>query len=48
MIAVSAWETSRTVFAMSSRASSSSAPSSIVVVSDCEALIQRAVRLESA
>lgn len=48
MIAVSAWETSRTVLAMSSRASSSSAPSSIVVVRDCEALIHRAVRFESA
>ena len=48
MIAVSAWETSRTVLAMSSRASSSSAPSRIVVVRDWEALIQRAVRLESA
>ena len=34
MIAVSAWDTSRTVFAMSSRASSSSAPSSMVVVRD--------------
>ena len=34
MMAVSAWDTSRTVLAMSSSASSSSAPSSMVVVSD--------------
>ena len=47
-MAVSAWDTSRTVLAMSSSASSSSAPSSMVVVSDCEALIHRAVRFESA
>ena len=48
MMAVSARDTLRTVRAMSSSASSSSAPSSMVVVRDWEALIHLSVRLASA